>query len=305
MINTVSEINRRLKDDPAAFIRECDGEYRSKIKAVASYIADNKRIKLISIAGPSGAGKTTTANILCKMLEEKGNSTFVISLDNFYFSRDIVDVGKVDPESVEALDVGLLQECIEELLTKGTAALPAYDFVRGVSVKNAERITIPEDGILILEGIHALNPVITDALPKDRLLKLYISAYTPFLNDSGEVLITGRKLRLMRRSLRDKRFRNSDIIRTLSFWSGVIKAEDKFLYGFIKYADFHIHTMHPFEPALYRDEFTDMAKNVNEDHPFYEYVRLICKGLEGFYPIGAELIPDDSLIREFIGGNTP
>ncbi len=301
MINTVSEINRRLKSDPKAFIKECDKEYRSKIKAVASYICDNKRIRLVNIAGPSGAGKTTTANILCQMLADMGAETYVISLDDFYYSRDIVDLGKVDPESVEALDIKLLHDCVLGLLENGVAALPTYDFVRGVSEKAAREITLSKNSVIILEGIHALNPVITDILPKDKLLKLYISAYTPFVNDDGEILITGRKLRLVRRSLRDKRFRNSNILRTLSFWSGVVEAEDKFLYGFIKYADFHIHTMHAFEPSLYRDEFLDMVNTVDKNHPFYEYIRLICKGLENFVSVGPDLVPQGSLIREFIG----
>ncbi len=301
MINTVSEINRRLKTDPVAFIKECDGEYRSKIKAVATYIADNRNIRLISIAGPSGAGKTTTANILCEILEDMGIDTLVVSLDNFYYSCDIEDEGKVDPESVEALNTELLRNCVEELLEKGTAKLPVYDFKSGKSHKNSNQTELKDDGILILEGIHGLNPVITGAMPKDRLLKLYISAYIPFVNDKGEVVLTGRKLRLIRRSLRDKRFRNSDIIRTLSFWGGVVAAEDKFLYGFIKYADYHIHTMHGFEPALYRDEFIDMAKDIDKNNPFYEYIRLICKGLENFVLVDKSLIPINSLIREFIG----
>lgn len=301
MINTVSEINRRLKTDPAKFIAECDEEYRSKIKAVASYISDNRQIRLISIAGPSGAGKTTTANILCEMLEKMGIDTLVVSLDDFYYSRDIVDVGKVDPESVEALNTELLHDCVEELLENGAARLPVYDFKSGTSHKNANPTDLKSDGILILEGIHGLNPVITEALPKHRLLKLYISAYTPFENEKGEVVLTGRKLRLIRRSLRDRRFRNADILRTLSFWSGVVAAEDKYLYGFVRYADFHIHTMHAFEPALYCDEFIDMIKDLDKAHPFYEYVRLIAEGLEGFISIDRSLVPENSLIREFIG----
>ncbi len=301
MINTVSEINYRLNTDPAAFIAECDKEYRSKIKAVAAYISDNRHIRLISIAGPSGAGKTTTANILCAMLEEIGIDTLVVSLDDFYYSRDIVDLGKVDPESVEALNTELLHDCVTELLEKGAARLPIYDFKSGTSHKNAKPTDLKEYGILILEGIHGLNPVITEALPKDRLLKLYISAYTPFENEKGEVVLTGRKLRLVRRSLRDRRFRNSDILRTLSFWGGVVEAEDRFLYGFIRYADFHIHTMHAFEPALYRDEFIEMVKALGKAHPFYEYVSLICLGLSVFTNLSPTLIPENSLIREFIG----
>ena len=122
-----------------------------------------------------------------------------------------------------------------------------------------------------------------------------------FVDETENVVITGRKLRLIRRALRDKRFRGSDINRTLSFWDGVIKAEDKFLYGFIKYANFHIHTMHAFEPALYRNEFIEMTKEVSEDHPFYDYLKQICKGLEEFTTISSEFIPQNSLIREFIG----
>ena len=301
MINTVSEINCRLKTDPAAFIAECDGEYRSKIKAVAAYISDNRHIRIISIAGPSGAGKTTTANILCEMLETMGIDTLVVSLDNFYYSRDIVGVGKVDPESVEALNTELLHDCAAELLEKGTARLPVYDFKSGASHKDANPTNLKADGILILEGIHGLNPVITEALPKDRLLKLYISAYTPIKNERDEVILTGRKLRLVRRSLRDRRFRNSDILRTLSFWGKIIKTKNKFLYGFIRFADFHIHTMHAFEPALYRDEFIAMIKELDKTHPFYKYVSLIAEGLKEFTHIDESLIPENSLIREFIG----
>ena len=145
MINTVSEINCRLKTDPATFIAECEGEYRSKIKAVAAYISDNRHIRIISIAGPSGAGKTTTANILCEMLETMGIDTLVVSLDNFYYSRDIVDVGKVDPESVEGLNTELLHDCATELLEKGTARLPVYDFKSGASHKDANPTNLKAD----------------------------------------------------------------------------------------------------------------------------------------------------------------
>ncbi len=301
MINTVSEINRRITEDPAAFIAECDRDYRSKIKAVAAYIKDNRHIKIVSVAGPSGAGKTTTAGILCKMLGDMGIETLVISLDDFYYSRDIVDVGKVDPESVEALDTLLLKSCVNELTEKGNTALPIYDFTKGLSVRNARRVQIPKDGIIIIEGLHGLNPLITESLPEGKLLKLYISAFTPFLNDCGEVLLTGRKLRFMRRSLRDKRFRNSDIVKTLRFWGGVVAAEDKYLTEFIQYADIHIHTMHAFEPSIYRDEFIDMAKSLDENTPFYEYVSLIAKGLEDFRSCSQSLVSSGSLIREFIG----
>ncbi len=303
MINTVGLINEQSKN-PEALILNAEKEYYAEILSVAKRIADDDRIKIVSLAGPSGSGKTTTAHILCNMLEKLGEKTAVVSLDNFFLSYEdlpILENGNRDTESVASLDIEILKKCFNEIILSGKTVLPVYDFPNKKSIPNSKPIDISSKGIVIAEGLHALNPVITDLVPRENVFKIYISVNCSIEDNFGEQLLSSRQIRLVRRSLRDRVFRGTDILTTLSMWNGVVEGERKYLYCFKNTADVKIKTLHIYEPCVYRDDFLELKNNIVRDCVCYDYFMRTAAAIEKFSCIDKGLVPKSSLIREFIG----
>lgn len=304
MINTLSLINKAVKEDTAGFIKSCEEEYKSRIAGIARQIADNDDIKIVAIAGPSGSGKTTTAHILMKRLEELGEKTDVVSLDDFYLpigKMPILPDGNRDFESVNALDLPCIERSFKSIIRNGVAMLPKFDFVTKTHIENARKVDVGSRGIVIAEGLHALNPAVTGLVPENNILKIYISVNVPIENESGEQILSSRQIRLARRVLRDERFRAAPVTETLFLWSKVIEGESKYLYCFKNTADIKLTTLHPFEPCVYREPFCRMRSSVNSGTPCYEYFIKTANALEQFAAVSSESVPEDSLIREFIG----
>ena len=304
MTNILQRINSSLNSDPKEFIEVCEKAYKEQICSLVEAILSDEDNRILMIAGPSGSGKTTTAHILKETLEKKGKKTQVISLDNFFKSlcdRDILPDGSLDFESVNALNIDEITRSFNELITKGESLLPEFDFLNAKSIPNKFKLDISNGGLLIVEGIQALNPEITKHLPPQNLFKIYVSVTRPIVDENGKTILTGRKLRLIRRTIRDFKFRNKTINETLGLWSGVVEAENKHIRSFKKYADFCVTTLHSFEPALYKKRFLEMIKTVTDDIPNSDYARMAAKGLEKFTEIDENLIPEISLIKEFIG----
>ncbi len=304
MTNILQQINSSLNSDSKGFIEVCEKAYKEQICSLVDAILSDENNRILMIAGPSGSGKTTTAHVLKETLEKNGKKTQVVSLDNFYKSmsdREVLSDGKVDFESVNALDIKEITRSFNELITKGKSKLPEFDFVLAKSIPNKFELDISNGGYLIVEGIHALNPEITCHLPQENLFKIYVSVTRPIVDENGKTVLTGRKLRLIRRTIRDFKFRNKTINETLGLWSGVVEAENKHIRSFKKYADFCVTTLHSFEPALYKKRFLEMIKTVTDDTPNSDYARMAAKGLEKFTEIDENLIPETSLIKEFIG----
>lgn len=277
--------------------------YRNEISSVAERICENKKIKVIGIAGPSSSGKTTTAHMLCECLEKKGINTRVVSLDDFYLPPErlpLLPDGTQDIESVNALDIPLINECFNRALTTGKTHLPKFDFQSKMRIENARELDISGNTVVIVEGLHALNPALTEIIPHERLFKAYISVNRNIEDENGEILLTSRQIRLMRRILRDRIFRSTAPYETLNLWKGVTEGEEKYLYCFKNRADVMIKTLHIYEPCLYKSELaalkgeTDMCRSNS-------YFAKTLAAVERFYPIDRSLIPENSLIREFIG----
>ena len=179
MKNTVKYINELAKDDIAGFICRVENDYHNRIEEIARYIASNDDIRIVSIAGPSGSGKTTTAHLLCDYLSELDEKTAVVSLDDFYRpfkDLPVLEDGSRDVESVEALDIGLMKKCFEEIVDFGKTQIPQYDFKAENRKSENKEINIGSRGIVIVEGLHALNPVITSLVPRKNIYKLYNGA---------------------------------------------------------------------------------------------------------------------------------
>lgn len=305
MKNTVREINLKANKKPEKFIAESELEYVFEIGEIADRISNDRRIKIVAIAGPSASGKTTSAHILCDRLKELGEETTVVSLDNFYLTPDklpILPDGKTDIESVNALDIELMKKCFNEIITTGSTMLPFYDFKTNSRKPNAIKADVTDGGIVIVEGLHALNPVITNLVPAENIYKIYISVNCPILDDDGKRILSSRQIRLVRRTLRDRIFRGASVNDTLSLWSGVVEGETKYLYCFKDTADVLLKTLHLYEPCLYRREFTALKYELKSRGEFYDYFLKTADALEQFTPLDSALIPENSLIREFIGG---
>ena len=304
MINTLELINEQAKNNTAEFIRMCNEEYQNRIQSIAKTIADNDDIKIVAIAGPSGSGKTTTAHLLCEQLHKLDEKTAVVSLDDFYFPHEqlpILPDGTRDIESVNSLDTGLIKKCFEDVIKSGKTTLPLYDFKTRSRNDNATPIDIGDRGILIVEGLHAMNPAIADLVERKNIFKIYISVNTPVEFENGEQLLSSRQIRLIRRILRDDRFRGASPDDTLKLWNNVIDGESKYLYCFKGTADVRLITLHPYELCVYRERFCKMRHDVNRNTPCYDYFIRTVNALERFVNIDSSLVPQDALIREFIG----
>ncbi len=304
MINTLNEINKRAAECPKEFIKACNNEYIENITDIANRIEADDDIIIVAIAGPSGSGKTTTAHILRDKLEALGETTAVVSLDDFYLpdvNLPVMPDGSYDIESVNALDIVLIKQCFQEIISSGKANLPRYDFKTKSRIPNDKQLDIGGHGIVIVEGLHAMNPLITDLVPRKNILKIYISVNRSVDDQNGVQMLSSRQIRLIRRVLRDDRFRGSTATETLHLWNNVIDGERKYLYCFKDTADIHLVTFHPYELGVYRERFCKMRSTVNKNAPCYEYFIDTANALERFNAIDSNLVPSDSLIREFIG----
>ena len=305
MINTLNEINKKAIESPKEFIELCNKEYLENLTNIAANISADADIKIVAIAGPSGSGKTTTAHILQEQLKKFGETVAVVSLDDFYLSSEklpILPDGSKDIESVEALDISLIKKCFEEIIISGKTNLPQYDFKTQTSIHNAKPLDIGKKGILIVEGLHAMNPLISDLVERKNIFKIYISVNRSVDDKNGVQLLSSRQIRLIRRVLRDEQFRGATATRTLHLWNSVIDGERKYLYCFKDTADIQLVTFHPYELGVYRERFGKMRATVNKNAPCYDYFIKTANALERFAAIDSCLVPSDSLVREFIGG---
>ncbi len=301
---TLNEINEAVRRDPAALIEASDRAYHDSIAAAARHIADDDDLKIVAVAGPSGSGKTTTAHILQEMLEALDESTAVVSLDHFYLPRERLPIfsdGSPDFESVNALDAELIRKRFSNYLESGVFELPRYDFATGTRSESNKTIPLGERGIVIMEGLHALNPLITDLVPRKNIYKVYISPNQKIIDETGKVILDGRRERLVRRVLRDEIFRDADVNETLSLWENVIRGEEKFLYCFKDTADVKLKTFHRYEPGVFRNRFLETAKKLLPDAPCREFFMETVAAMERFAPVDPLLIPNNALICEFIG----
>jgi uridine kinase len=211
--------------------------------------------------------------------------------------------GEKDFESVYSLDIPEIHRCFNDLITSGKTEIPIFDFKNPLKDER-HFIDISNGGILIVEGLHALNPVLTNKLDAKNLLKIYISVNRSVLNDKGERLLSSRQLRLIRRMSRDSIYRNTTALSTLKLWTSVVRGEEKYLYGFKDEADIKLVTYHSFEPCVFKNIILKLLKDIPKTADNYDYIMDAKKALEQFVAIDISLVPETSLIREFIVGGT-
>ncbi len=289
---------------PHSFIKECEERYNNKIENVAQLICEREASEIVMIAGPSSAGKTTTAKKLRAALKEKGIESYTVSLDDFYLdNKDAPRFpdGTPDFETVECLDIECFQKKMRELLEKGETELPEFDFLKGERKPQYNKIKISPKDVIIVEGLHALNPVITDTLPQDRLLKIYINLSSRIYDEKGNIVLNKRNMRFIRRLVRDFKFRGSSVEKTYRLWIKVRYGEDTYLFPFKDNADIKINTIHLYETCVLKETAIELLSTLSRESEFYSESQRLVRGLQKFPVLDSSAVPCDSLLREFIG----
>ena len=289
-------------ENPTEAIELSEQRYKREISTVAGRVlSDDVRIVLLS--GPSGSGKTTTANLLCDEIRLLGKKSAVVSLDDFYKDFESPeyprrDDGKRDIESPFALDIDELHEVMGKIVGGEAFSIPKYDFKVGGRVGYRDYGSF-QDGCVILEGIHGLNPIITDTIPSGGVLRLFVSVSTN-INSEGVRIISGKKLRFLRRLVRDSIYRGQGALRTLELWQEVLFGEEKHLYPYKELADVKLDTFHMFEPAVMKPYAMRLLScdEVARD----PYAQVVLAALSAIPEIESSAVPEDSLIKEFIPG---
>lgn len=302
LTNEIEYINEMAESLPRDFIEKCEQRYSNIIASVAKEICDGGERKVVMLAGPSSSGKTTTAKKLCSECKNKGVNTFVLSLDDFYLNRDDIPVlpdGTRDFETVYALDLDCFGETVNALLRGETVKTPIFDFVTGSRSDKFNEITLGKNDIVIIEGLHALNHAITDKID-GHLFKIYISVSSRIYNEKGKIILNKRNLRFVRRMVRDAKFRGSSADQTYSLWKNVTYGEDKYLFPYRNNADIKINTVHLYEPCVLKKQALELLKSDISDDYLYDVQRLR-DALGKFEEIDEKLVPEDSLLREFLG----
>lgn len=299
----LEDINRMAKESPLELVRTSEQRYRSLVSNLASRVKKNEEIRVILLAGPSGSGKTTTANLLSDALISAGEESMVVSLDDFYRNSDDPQYprlknGERDFETVDALDLPFLIKTLADIAAGRPFLLPKYDFKLAKRTE-VRKIPAMPHGCVIIEGLHALNPKVFSDLSKDKLLKIFISVSTN-VNEGGVRIISGRKVRFLRRMIRDSLYRGADAERTLSLWKNVLIGEDKYLYPHRNNADVSFDTFHPFELSVMRSFAQRLISSELASRE--EYAAKVLDAINRVVALDAHIVPETSLIREFIPG---
>ena len=304
----VGQLNEAcLSSEIREVIKIAEGFHEKKIAGFADAVAARRdKVRLILIAGPSSSGKTTFSKRLMVQLKVNGLRPVTLSTDNYFLGRSEtpLDVdGKPDFECLEAVDVPLFNRHLEQLLAGEEAQVPTYDFFTGMRAPETHALKLGPSDILIVEGIHGLNPKLTEAVPAENKLKIYISALTQLgLDDHNRILTTD--VRLIRRIVRDRKYRGHSAARTIGMWPSVLRGERQNIFPFQEEADLMFNSTLVYEPALLRIYAERFLLEVPGDHEAFGEAYRLLQFLRLFVPVLADEVPPTSILREFIGGSS-
>lgn len=305
-VSCLGSLNRiNLNGDIVELIRVNEALHSKKIAKIAEKIVEDREVKIVTIAGPSSSGKTTFSNRLNLQLMASELKPVVISLDDYYIGRDNIPIdkdGKKDFESVKALDLELLNENLKGLLNGDEVEIPKYDFKSGTRKEEGEFIKIEENAIIILEGIHGLNEALVEGIPARKVFKIYISCLTQLNVDSHNRIKTS-VVRKLRRVVRDSISRNFDAEETLEMWDRVRKGEVKNIFPYQENADVIFDTSLAYEIGVLKPYVEMELIKINMDSPHYTEARKLLRLLSYFTPIPDKYVPDESILKEFVGGS--
>ncbi len=304
---TVGDLNDVIsKGKSSQLIQVSEALQEKKIAQIADEIVKRKGIKMVLIAGPSSSGKTTTCKRLSVQLAVNGIWPVGISLDDYFLDRDktpLDEKGDFDFEHLHALNIPLLNEQMNALFRGEEVELPRYNFQTGKSEKSGRKLKLKGKEILVVEGIHALNPELTAQIPEEQIFRVYASAFTTILLDSHNYIPTTDN-RLLRRIIRDNKYRGVNARETIRRWPSVRAGENKWIFPFQENADAMFNTAMLFELAVIKSQAEPLLQQVPENCPEYAEAYRLLKFLRYIRPIPDTQIPPTSLLREFLGGSS-
>ena len=306
-IRTVGDFNNAVDTDHSIdLINISEALQEKKIAHIADEIAKRKGVKLILLAGPSSSGKTTTCKRLSIQLIANGLRPLQISLDDYFVDRELSprdEKGDYDFESIHALNLKLINEQFNALFNGEEVELPRYDFPTGKSVKSGNKLKMEDNNVLVVEGIHALNPELTAQIPEELKYRVYVSALTTILLDDHNYIPTTDN-RLLRRIIRDYKYRGVDARETIRRWPSVRAGENKWIFPFQENADVMFNSAMLFELAVIKQQAEPLLEQVPENCSEYSEAYRLLKFLKYIKPIPNTEIPPTSLLREFLGGSS-
>lgn len=306
-IRTIGDLNTAVeKGFSTDLINLSEALQEKKLARIADEIASRKDVKMVLIAGPSSSGKTTTCKRLSIQMLANGIKPVGISLDDYFVDRDKTprdENGEYDYEHVEALNIPLLNEQMNALFAGEEVELPKYDFQTGKSVKSGKKLRLADDEVLVVEGIHALNPMLTAQIPEERKYRVYASALTTILIDDHNYIPTTDN-RLLRRIIRDYKYRGVSAQDTIRRWPSVRAGENKWIFPYQENANVMFNTAMLFELAVIKLQAEPILEQVPENCEEYATAYRLKKFLKYIKPIPARQVPPTSLLREFLGGSS-
>lgn len=303
----IGRINREAESSPEDLVLTVEKIFHNDLRQITDRIMSIPvRRHIIFLSGPSSSGKTTCGKKLAEEFEKKGCKAILVSMDDFYLGAELVKKlpnGKPDFESVEALDIDLMKHCVEEIARSGECDIPKYDFGKSCRSNITRHIRLESDSVVIIEGIHALNPIFESIIPKEYLSRIYIGVKQG-IKDNEDYVLQNRELRLLRRIVRDSSFRHTKPEKAMDMWDEVVDGEKKYIRPYRYTSDFTINTIHIYEPCVLKAQAIPLLGQIDEASPLAGQANHLIAALERFRDIDESLVPVNSLIREFIGGGS-
>ncbi len=305
-VGTVGDLNNTIsRGEINDLILVQEALQEKKLAEIAEKIVSDRSKKFIMIAGPSSSGKTTTSHRLAIQLRAHGLKPHQISLDNYFVDRHLTPLdeeGNYNFECLEALDIEGFNKDMMDLLNHKTVEMPSFNFKTGKREYNGKYMTLGENDVLVIEGIHGLNDKLSYSLPKESKFKIYLSALTQ-LNVDEHNRIPTTDTRLLRRMVRDSRTRGASAKKTISMWNSVRRGEEMYIFPFQEQADVMFNSASIYELAVLKQYAEPLLFNISQDEPEYMEAKRLLKFLDYFLGVTTDIIPINSIVREFVGGS--
>ena len=305
-IGEVGSLNEKISNGQLIdLIMISEALHEKKIAQISDMINEKKEIKAVFVAGPSSSGKTTFANRLAIQLKVNGLNPIPISLDNYFVNREDTpkdENGEYEFESIKSIDVKFFKDQMKELFEGKEVEIPIFNFLTGYREKSGSKVKMPKNGILIIEGIHGLNPILTSSLDENNIFKIYISALTQ-LNLDNHNRISTADVRRVRRIVRDSLSRGKNAEETLLMWPSIKKGEEKNIFVYQEEADVMFNSTLVYELCVLKKKALEELDKVGADSSVYDEVKRLKAFLGFFDEIDKGLVPENSILREFIGGS--